>query len=203
MFKNTECLQISALEKLDLPIAGGYCLQQTSSPNLEPKEDNKTTESPSKKRRPSAEHPWGNAQRGMTSASLTGDSRLWSWRQQVVVMATAGCGHGSHGDSRLWSWRQQVVVMRLSTSHNRLNADMFKKMKLAASPTCNCGLEDQTAQHILQRGPLLRTARANVWPAAVQVYTQLYGSKEELEKTATFILRTGLAVQQRSRRRKT
>ena len=103
LFKNTECSQISALEKLDLPIAGGYCLQQTSSPNLEAKEDNKTTESPSEKRRPSAEQPWCDAQRGMTSASFTGDSRLWSWWQQVVVMVTAGCGHGGQGDSKLWS----------------------------------------------------------------------------------------------------
>ena len=37
-----------------------------------------------------------------------GDSRLWSWWQQVVATVTAGCGHGG---SRLWSWWQQVVVM--------------------------------------------------------------------------------------------
>ena len=49
------------------------------------------------------------------------------------------------------------------------------KMKLAPSPTCNCGLEDQTAEHILQRCPLPQTARTNVWPAAVQLHTTLYG----------------------------
>ena len=48
--------------------------------------------------------------------------------------------------------------------------------------------------HILQRCPLLRTARTNVWPTAVQLHTKLYGSKEELEKTATVILQTGLSV---------
>ena len=101
--------------------------KQTSSPNLEPKEDSKTTVSPSKKGRPSSEQPWGNALRGVTSTSLTGCSRLWS--------------------------------LRLRTSHNRLNAHMFKKMKLAPSPTCNCGLEDQKAERILQRCPLLQTAR--------------------------------------------
>ena len=67
-------------------------------------------------------------------------------------------------------------------------------MKLAPSPNCNCGLEDQTAEHILQRCPLLQTARTNVWPTAVQLHTKLYGSEEELEKTATVILQTGLSV---------
>ena len=47
-------------------------------------------------------------------------------------------------------------------------------------------------EHILQRCPLLQTARANVWPTAVQLHTKLYSSKEELEKTTTFILQTGL-----------
>ena len=36
---------------------------------------------------------------------------------------------------------------------------------------------------------------------AVQLHTKLYGSKEELDKTATSILQTGLSVQRRSRRR--
>ena len=69
-----------------------------------------------------------------------------------------------------------------------------KNMKLAPSPICNCGPEDQTAEHIPQRCPLLQTARTNVWPTAVQLHTKLYGSKEEVEKTATVIFQTGLAV---------
>ena len=36
---------------------------------------------------------------------------------------------------------------------------------------CNCGLEDQTAEHILQIRSLLQTVRTNVWPTAVQLYT--------------------------------
>ena len=62
--------------------------------------------------------------------------------------------------------------------------------------------EDQTAEHTLQRCPLLQTARTNVWPTAVQLHAKFYGSKEELEKTATVILQTGLSVQRRSRRRR-
>ena len=83
--------------------------------------------------------------------------------------------------------------MRLRTGHNRLNAHMFRKMKLASSPACNCGLEDQMVERVLQMCPLLQKARQNVWPTAVQQHTKLYGSKEELEKKATFILQTGLS----------
>ena len=69
-----------------------------------------------------------------------------------------------------------------------------KEKKLAPSPFCNCSLEDQTAEHILQRCPLLQAARTSVWPTAVQLHTKPYGSKEELEKTDTVILQTGLSV---------
>ncbi|XP_070203398.1 uncharacterized protein [Littorina saxatilis] len=33
---------------------------------------------------------------------------------------------------------QQVVIMRLRTGHCRLNAHMFRKLKLTPSPTCPC-----------------------------------------------------------------
>ena len=47
---------------------------------------------------------------------------------------------------------------------------------------------------ILQRCLLLQKARTNPWPTAVQLHTKLYGSREEVEKTATVILQTRLAV---------
>ena len=70
---------------------------------------------------------------------------------------------------------------------------MYRKVKLAAapSPTFNGVLEDQTAEHVLQRCPFLcETAKQNVWPTAVQlqiIQSKLYGGKEELERTVTFI----------------
>ena len=44
---------------------------------------------------------------------------------------------------------QQVVIFRLRTGHCRLNAHLHTKMKLVPSPTCPCGLEDQTPEHVL------------------------------------------------------
>ena len=62
---------------------------------------------------------------------------------------------------------------------------------------CNCGLEDQTAEHNYKAEmPASAQSKtkcvANSSPAIL--HTKLYGSKEELEKTATFILQSGLSV---------
>jgi len=131
---------------------------------LEPKEDNKTTASSSPKKK-------------------------------TLIRAAPG-QRTEREDFHFRDRWQQVVVKRLRTGHTRLNAHMFKKMKPAPLPTCNLQLEDQTAEHTLQSCPLLQTTRQTVWPAAVQlhIHTKLYSSREKLEKTATFILQTGLSV---------
>ncbi|KAK7093828.1 hypothetical protein V1264_007517 [Littorina saxatilis] len=90
--------------------------------------------------------------------------------------------------------KKKVNLIRLRTGHNRLNAHMNRKFKLAPSPTCACGQEDQTAEHILQRCPLLDKERKEVWPSPTPLQTKLYGSRQELEKTTTFITSAGLIV---------
>ena len=47
-------------------------------------------------------------------------------------------------DYHLLSRKQQVILVRLRTGHNRLNSHMHSKLKLAPSPTCPCGREEQT-----------------------------------------------------------
>ena len=47
--------------------------------------------------------------------------------------------------------------MRFRTGHNRLNSHMHRKLKLAPSPTCPCGREEQTTEHVLQRCPPLQS----------------------------------------------
>ena len=55
-----------------------------------------------------------------------------------------------------------VVLVRLRTGHNRLNAHMNRRFKLAPSPTCSCGQEDQTVEPIAQRCPLIQVERQHV-----------------------------------------
>ena len=90
--------------------------------------------------------------------------------------------------------RQQVVLMRLRTGHNRLKAHMNRKLKLAPSPTCDCGLSDQNTEHILQNCPLLQKQRETVWPEAVPLQVKLHGDRQDLERTAAFVSLTNLTV---------
>ena len=100
----------------------------------------------------------------------------------------------SRDDYHLLTREQQSVLVRLRTGHNRLNAHMHRKMKLVPSPTCSCGQEDQTAEHILQSCSLYQQERKEVWPEDTPLQTKLFGSREQLERTTRFISRTGLTV---------
>ena len=97
-------------------------------------------------------------------------------------------------DYHLLSRKQQVILVRLRTGHNRLNSHMHRKLKLAPSPTCPCGQEEQTTEHVLQRCPLYKATREDVWPVSTSLTTKLYGRKQELEKTTSFISRVALIV---------
>ena len=97
-------------------------------------------------------------------------------------------------DYHLLSRKQQVILVRLRTGHNRLNSHMHRKLKLAPSPTCPCGREEQTVEHVLQRCPLYEATREDVWPVSTSLTTKLYGCRQELEKTTSFISRAALIV---------
>ena len=71
---------------------------------------------------------------------------------------------------------------------------MHGKLKLASSSTCPCGQEDQTTEHVLQRCPLHKATREDVWPVITPLTTKLNGCKQELEKTTSFISRAALIV---------
>jgi hypothetical protein len=49
--------------------------------------------------------------------------------------------------------KEQVVLLILRSGHNRLDHHMATKLKLVPSPLCPCGLDNQTADHILQACP--------------------------------------------------
>ena len=105
-------------------------------------------------------------------------------------------------DYHLLSWNQQVVLVRLHTGHNRLNSHMHGKLKLESSPTCTCGQEDQTKEHVLQRCPLHKATREDVWPVNTPLMTKIYGCKQELEKTTSFISQAALIMQTANTKKK-
>ena len=90
--------------------------------------------------------------------------------------------------------KTQVIIFRLRTGHNRLNQHMHRKFKLVPSPLCECGEEEQSTEHVLQRCKLLENIRKETWTVDTSLSTKLYGTREDLNKTTEFIVHAGLVV---------
>ena len=97
-----------------------------------------------------------------------------------------------HDDYHKLDRAGHVILIRLRTGHNRLNAHMYKKMKLVASSMCICNIEDQTTEHILQRCPNhTNNIRNQLWPDNTTLQQKRYGTLEELRRTVSFIQQSG------------
>ena len=94
----------------------------------------------------------------------------------------------------LLSRSQQTIIFRLRTGHNRLNQHLFRKMRIVPSPMCPCGEAEQDTAHILQECGNHRLLREEMWPAPEPLQNKLYGPVDALQRTAEFILKTGLQV---------
>ena len=90
--------------------------------------------------------------------------------------------------------REQVTIFRLRTGHNRLNNHLFTKLRIGTTEQCPCRTGGQTTEHLLQSCPLHETLRKRVWPTHTPVAQKLYGSVEDLERTAAFVEETGACV---------
>ena len=117
-----------------------------------------------------------------------------SFSEQKTLIRALTMPRSQRDDYHLLSQGQQVVLVRLRTGHNRLNSHMHRKLKLAPSPTCPCGQEEQTTEQVLQRCPLHKATRQDVWPVSTSLTSKLYGCKQEREKTTSFISRAALIV---------
>ena len=52
---------------------------------------------------------------------------------------------------------------------------MYRKLKIAPTPYCQCGQVEQTVSHILQDCPLLDQLRRTTWPGGATVRQKLWG----------------------------
>jgi len=76
---------------------------------------------------------------------------------------------------------------------------MYKKYRLVQSPKCPCGEEDQTTEHVLQRCKRHDQERAATWPQETTLQQKLYVDVEDLRRTTSFIVDTGVVVLLRTR----
>ena len=113
--------------------------------------------------------------------------------------------HPGHKDNDAWHYlerQDQVTIFRLRTGHNKLQSHMFHRFRVGDSPLCPCGSEPMTATHILQQCQLLVTTRAHFWPTSTPLDVKLWGSLEELQKTAHFIRTTRIDVSRENEKKK-
>ena len=67
---------------------------------------------------------------------------------------------------------------------------------------CPCNTGQMIPDHILQTCPNYNDLRARTWPTDATLQTKLYGSPEDLRKTAAFVQETGVDIWMRRTRKK-
>ena len=92
------------------------------------------------------------------------------------------------------SRQEQVIIFRLRTNHHRLRSHLFNKFKIGDSDLCPCGEDSETTEHVLQRCPNYQTTRNSIWPVPREMTNKLHGNLEDLQRTASFIVKSGVTV---------
>ena len=103
-------------------------------------------------------------------------------------------GYQAHLDP-IWRMEraQQTTIFRLRTGHCGLSAHL-KRIGISDTSLCECGQADQTPDHVLQSCPKYAERRQLTWPQGADLTTKLWGSAEDLYRTAGFVASTRLKI---------
>ena len=103
-------------------------------------------------------------------------------------------GYQAHLDPiRRLERAQQTTIFRLRTGHCGLNSHL-KRIGISDTSLCECGQADQPPAHVLQSCPKYAERRQLTWPQGANQATKLWGSAEDLYRTADFVASTGLKI---------
>ena len=80
----------------------------------------------------------------------------------------------------------ETTIFRLRTGHCRLNAHMHR-LKIGSTPLCDSGHTPQTPEHVLMSCLLTEQLRRSTWHTQTTLEEKLWGTREELHSTASFI----------------
>ncbi|KAK7093477.1 hypothetical protein V1264_007222 [Littorina saxatilis] len=86
-----------------------------------------------------------------------------------------------------------LASRQFETFTTLLRAHMHR-LGLSHTPNCPCETGPQTPEHILQTCPLHQEARTDHWPQGATLQEQLWGTKDSLILTTSFIQATKLEV---------
>ena len=70
----------------------------------------------------------------------------------------------------------------------------LKRTGISDTSLCECGQADQTPDHVLQSCPKYAERRLLTWPQGADLTTKLWGSAEDLYRTAAFVASTVLKI---------
>ena len=70
----------------------------------------------------------------------------------------------------------------------------LKRIGISDTSLCECGQADQTPDHVLQSCPKYAKRRQLTWRQGADLATKLWGSAEDLYRTAGFVASTGLKI---------
>ena len=103
-------------------------------------------------------------------------------------------GYQAHLDP-IWRMEQaqQNTIFNLHTGHCGLSAHL-KRTGISDTLLCECGQANQTPNHVIQLCPQYAERRQLTWPHGADLATKLWGSAEDLYRTAGFVASTGLKV---------
>ena len=103
-------------------------------------------------------------------------------------------GYQAHLD-QIWRLEraQQTTIFRLRTRHCGLSAHL-KRIGISDTSLCECGQGEQTPDHVLQFCPKYAERRQLTWPQDADLATKLWGSAEDLYRTAGFVASDGLRI---------
>ena len=94
-------------------------------------------------------------------------------------------------------WRleraQQTTIFHLRTGHCGQGAHL-KRIGISDTSPCQCRQADQTPDYVLQSCPKYAERRQLTWPQGADLATKLWGSAEDLYRTAHFVASTGLKI---------
>ena len=90
------------------------------------------------------------------------------------------------------SRNEQVIIFRLRTGHNRMKHHLFHKFHIGETDQCPCQTGAMTTEHLLEICPLHEGTRRHHWEGGTPLRTKLFGSKEDLQRTAAFVEATGV-----------
>jgi hypothetical protein len=89
--------------------------------------------------------------------------------------------------------KEHSTIFRLRTGHGGLRAHLHR-IGLRESAACDCGADRETPEHILMVCPTYSEQRLGIWSDGSSLKNMLWGTGDDLKRTALFATQTGLRL---------